>query len=243
MTRSLSTTAARNLATTTKTAPQAQGISPRWLLRMLPWVQVRGGTYRVNRRLSYALGSGRVSFRGTGAEVRPLLPSLAELGPLRGLDDIDVLGELAENFARLEHQEGEAIVEAGQPADRLILIASGKVAKTAAGEYGHQALLATLADGEQLGADLLLSGGEGRWGFTATAVTPCVTFSLSRGSFDEVVARSPRWPVTWTGTGPCCTGRATPAARPTSRSPRVITANSSCPVPSSTTIRSHETMS
>jgi CRP-like cAMP-binding protein len=191
MTRSLSTTAARNLATTTKTAPQAQGISPRWLLRMLPWVQVGGGTYRVNRRLSYALGSGRVSFRGTGAEVRPLPPSLAELGPLRGLDDIVVLSELAENFARLEHQEGEAIVEAGQPADRLILIGSGKVAKTAVGEYGHQALLATLADGEHLGADLLLSGGADRWGFTATAVTPCITFSLSRESFDEVAARSP----------------------------------------------------
>ncbi len=46
---------------------------------MLPWVQVGGGTYRVNRRLSYALGSGRVSFRGTGAEVRPFPPSLAEL--------------------------------------------------------------------------------------------------------------------------------------------------------------------
>jgi hypothetical protein len=33
---SLTTAAARNLATTTKTVPQAQAISPRWLLRMLP---------------------------------------------------------------------------------------------------------------------------------------------------------------------------------------------------------------
>jgi hypothetical protein len=29
-----------------------QGISSRWLLRVLPWVQVSGGTYRVNRRLA-----------------------------------------------------------------------------------------------------------------------------------------------------------------------------------------------
>ena len=35
--------AARNLATTTKSAPQMQGISPRWLLRMLPWVEATGG--------------------------------------------------------------------------------------------------------------------------------------------------------------------------------------------------------
>lgn len=33
---SLSTAAARNLATTTKSAPQMQEISSRWLLRMLP---------------------------------------------------------------------------------------------------------------------------------------------------------------------------------------------------------------
>ena len=65
---SLDTTAARNLATTTKTTPQMQGITSRWLLRMLPWVQVAGGTYRVNRRLSYAVGRGRVSFAKTGAD-------------------------------------------------------------------------------------------------------------------------------------------------------------------------------
>ena len=51
--QSLGTAAARNLATTTKSAPQMQEISSRWLLRTLPWVNVQGGTYRVNRRLTY----------------------------------------------------------------------------------------------------------------------------------------------------------------------------------------------
>ncbi len=51
VTQSLSTAAARNLATTTKSAPQMQAITSRWLLRMLPWVDVAGGTYRVNRRV------------------------------------------------------------------------------------------------------------------------------------------------------------------------------------------------
>jgi hypothetical protein len=50
---SLSTAAARNLATTTKSVPQMQAITSRCLLRMLPWVRVKGGTYRVNRRLRY----------------------------------------------------------------------------------------------------------------------------------------------------------------------------------------------
>src|SRR6185369_6078695 len=67
---SLSTAAARNLATTTKTVPQMQEITSRWLLRTLPWVQVAGGTYRVNRRLSYRIGDGRVTFTNVGSDVR-----------------------------------------------------------------------------------------------------------------------------------------------------------------------------
>ncbi len=35
--QSLGTAAARNLATTTKSAPQMQEITSRWLLKMLPW--------------------------------------------------------------------------------------------------------------------------------------------------------------------------------------------------------------
>lgn len=58
---SLGTEAARNLATTTKTQPQMQGITSRWLLKLLPWVETVGGTYRVNRRLTYEVGDGRVS--------------------------------------------------------------------------------------------------------------------------------------------------------------------------------------
>src|SRR5215831_16006224 len=85
--QSLSTAAARNLATTTKTPPQMQGITSRWLLRMLPWVQVGGGTYRVNRRLSYAVGRGVVSFAQTGSDVRVVPPSLREIQLLRGFED------------------------------------------------------------------------------------------------------------------------------------------------------------
>ncbi len=47
--QSLSVPSARNLATTTKTVPQMQVITPRWVLSLLPWVQVEAGTYRVNR--------------------------------------------------------------------------------------------------------------------------------------------------------------------------------------------------
>jgi hypothetical protein len=95
---SLSTTAARNLATTTKTVPQMQAISSRWLLRLLPWVQVSGGTYRVNRRLTYTIGDGRVSFSTEGAQVNVIPQELRELGLLRAFEDDEVLAALAGRF-------------------------------------------------------------------------------------------------------------------------------------------------
>ena len=95
---SLGTAAARQLATTTKSAPQMQGISSRWLLRLLPWVQVSGGVYRVNRRLSYAVGDGRVTFTSVGARVQVIPQELCELPLLRGYEDAEVLGILAERF-------------------------------------------------------------------------------------------------------------------------------------------------
>src|ERR1041384_5600854 len=92
---SLGTAAARQLATTTKSVPQMQGISSRWLLKLLPWVQVSGGVYRVNRRLSYAVGDGRVTFTTTGAKVAVIPQELREIPFLRGFDDIEVLTALA----------------------------------------------------------------------------------------------------------------------------------------------------
>ena len=46
---SLSASTARNLATATVTVPQKVRVTPRWLLRLLPFVDVDGGVYRVNR--------------------------------------------------------------------------------------------------------------------------------------------------------------------------------------------------
>jgi hypothetical protein len=49
--RTLSEKAARQLSNTTKIPPQWVGITPRWLVQLLPWVPVEAGVYRVNRVL------------------------------------------------------------------------------------------------------------------------------------------------------------------------------------------------
>ena len=47
--RSLGDAVARQLANTTKTAPQYDAITPRWLVQLLSWTPVESGTFRVNK--------------------------------------------------------------------------------------------------------------------------------------------------------------------------------------------------
>ncbi|MGA8112347.1 MAG: cyclic nucleotide-binding domain-containing protein, partial [Actinocatenispora sp.] len=185
---SLSTAAARKLATTTKTAPQMQQITPRWLLRALPWVDVAGGAYRVNRRLTYQLGDGLLSFVSTGSQVRVVPPELRELPLLRGFEDADVLAALAGRFEQREFAAGDVIVAADDPAEHLYLIAHGKVSKLGAGKYGSETVLDVWADGNYFG-DALLAGPIGTWGFTAKAMTPCTVLVMPRRVLEEMNGR------------------------------------------------------
>ncbi|WP_245627933.1 family 2B encapsulin nanocompartment shell protein [Actinomadura oligospora] len=187
--RSLATGAARNLATTTKTVPQMQGISSRWLLKLLPWVQCAGGAYRVNRRLAYTIGDGRVEFIQTGADVQVIPLELGELPVLRGYEDEDVLGELAGRFEQREYEPGDVIVTAGQNADTVVLVVHGKLEKVGEGEYGGETVLATLADGSFFGADVL-EGGEHDWEFSVRAVTPATVLTLPVARFRELMDRA-----------------------------------------------------
>ncbi|WP_406858998.1 family 2B encapsulin nanocompartment shell protein [Streptomyces sp. HUAS MG47] len=182
---SLSTAAARNLATTTKSEPQMQGISSRWLLRKLPWVHTPGGTYRVNRRLSYVVGDGRVTFVKSGSKVQVIPAELAELPQLRGFDDPAALGALADRFVQKEYEPGQVIVHAGRKADHVHLIAHGKIEKVGTGKYGDETLLGRLGDGDTFGGQAL-SDGDGTWEFTARAVTAVTLLSLPRTAYQAV---------------------------------------------------------
>jgi hypothetical protein len=183
--RSLSTTAARNLTTTKKSAPQMRSITPRWLLRMLPWVEARGGSYRVNRRLNLAIGDGRLTFVNVGADVRVVPAELRELPLLRNLTDDGALSALADRFTQREFAAGEVIVAKGQPVDRLFLLAHGKVQQLGTGEYGEPVVLDVLADGAHFG-DQVLSGADDTWPHAVKALTPCTVLVLDNQSFRQL---------------------------------------------------------
>ncbi|OLR91292.1 family 2B encapsulin nanocompartment shell protein [Actinokineospora bangkokensis] len=186
--QSLGTAAARNLATTTKSVPQMQEITSRWLLRVLPWVQVSGGTYRVNQRRSYVVGDGRIDVDRSGSRSRVIAGDLRELLFLRDFDDDDTLGALANLFTEETYQPGDTIVEWGHAEDRFLVIAHGRVEQRAAGQYGEDAVVGVVADGEHFDQWGLLE--ERIWDFTARAATPTTVLALRRADFRNLVERS-----------------------------------------------------
>ncbi|MEU5426212.1 family 2B encapsulin nanocompartment shell protein [Streptomyces olivoreticuli] len=186
---SLSTAAARNLATTTKSVPQMQGISSRWVTRMLPWNEVTAGTYRVNRRLTYTVGRGRVSFVKTGAEVRVVASTLTEVPPLRGFQEESLLTELASRFTQRDFEQGDVLVEAGQPIEEVFLVAHGKLSRVGSGKYGEPTVLGTVADGDHLGEEALRQD-EPVWGHTVKATTNGTVLALPWAAFRQLLYRS-----------------------------------------------------
>lgn len=183
--QSLSRAAARNLATTTKSTPQMQEITPRWLLRRLPWEEVTAGTYRVNRRLAYPVGTGLIGVTTEGHRARVIPRDLAELPVLRGFDDEAALTALADQFRPRELGPGEVIAGAGQAADRVVLIAHGKVSKLRSGKYGDDLVVDVLAEGEFFG-DATVAGIDGDWDFSYRTDTACTVLELSRVAINRV---------------------------------------------------------
>src|SRR5580658_5945892 len=85
--RSVTTSVARNLANTTRTSPKMMSITPRWLLSLLPWVQVNGGTYRVNRTKVELTKAQRIGVEITGGIAVFPAESLRSVPLFSGLSD------------------------------------------------------------------------------------------------------------------------------------------------------------
>ncbi|MEU1071349.1 MULTISPECIES: family 2B encapsulin nanocompartment shell protein [unclassified Streptomyces] len=183
----LSTDAARQLATATKTVPQMRGITPRYLLRALPWVDVESGVYRVNRRRTFVLGDDRITTYADDDGAHRVVPGdLREVAYLRDADEA-LLTELAGAFTEVSFEAGQVLVQSGDPADRLWVIVRGRAEKRMTGRYGEEALLEVIGDGQFF--DL------GSWTrsepmpYRVQALTPGVALVAERGALAALTDR------------------------------------------------------
>src|SRR6187549_1726099 len=133
--RSVTTSTARNLANTTKTTPQMMSITPRWVLSLLPWVHVDGGTYRVNRTKVELSRAARipVEFEGTAPKLEaealrsvPLFSRLPE----------PIITRMAGRFKVETVSLGNELVVEGSDRNKFFIIAQGQVEVLSKGVHG-----------------------------------------------------------------------------------------------------------
>ncbi|WP_031479806.1 family 2B encapsulin nanocompartment shell protein [Streptomyces bicolor] len=182
----LSPEAARQLATTTKTAPQMRGITPRYLVRALPWVDVESGVYRVNRRRTYVLGDDRIGTHTDEGSPRVVPGDLREIPYLRETDDA-LLGQLADAFTEIGFEAGQVLVQEGDTAEHLWVIVHGRAEKRAAGRYGDEALIQVIGDGQYF--DLEAWTKDEPMPYAVKAVTPGVALRVGRSALAGLMDR------------------------------------------------------
>ncbi|WP_267245047.1 family 2B encapsulin nanocompartment shell protein [Streptomyces sp. PR69] len=184
---SLSPEVARHLATTSKTRPQMRGITPRYLLRALPWVDMDAGVYRVNRRRSFVLGDDRIStYTDEEGVVRVIPEDLREVPYLRDADPA-LLAELAAAFTEVSFRPGEELAAEGAPAERLWVLVKGRAEKHVTGPYGDDSVLDVISDGQFF--DLAAWTRQSAMPVQVRAVTAGTALCLDRAELDRVADR------------------------------------------------------
>ena len=183
--RSVTTSVARNLAHTTKTSPKMMSITPRWLLSLMPWVQVDGGTYRVNRtkvelskaeRIPIDVRDGAYSFAPEAVRSVPLFSKLPEA----------IITRMATGFKQEVVSLGNKLIVEGQDRSKFFVIAQGQVEVLSKGAHGSDLRMALLTEGEFFGETELVS--EKPSDITVRTITPCVLLTLSRKDLDAILS-------------------------------------------------------
>lgn len=188
--RSVTTAVARNLANTTKTSPKMMSITPRHLLNLLPWVQVDGGTYRVNRTKVELPRAERILLDyGEGSAVGISADSLRSVPLFAGLPR-PVLDRMGERFRTEQVPLGNQLIVEGEDRNRFFVIAQGQVEVLSKGVHGSHLRIALLTEGEFFGETDLVSDLPSE--VTVRTLTPCVLLSLSRKDLDGILAELPQ---------------------------------------------------
>ncbi|MFC1795864.1 family 2B encapsulin nanocompartment shell protein [Pseudomonadota bacterium] len=176
--------AARNLATTTKSIPQMVGITPRYLTRLLPWIEVHSGTYRVNRQKIVLAQDEKIKFDYDAEDGGIQAHHLRALSLFRKVDE-EILEALAGKFKGQSFAAGEIIITEGEPGDRFYIIMSGKAEARQKGKHGKDFRLELMSVGSYFGEIALLMDSPRT--ATVEAVTPTTVLGLERKDFDRLL--------------------------------------------------------
>jgi CRP-like cAMP-binding protein len=185
---SLSAAAARNLATATVTVPQNTARTPRWLHRLLPWIDVDGGVYRVNRRKIVVAQPGRIGIHVDSDKPKADPPSLRGIPLFNALEEGD-LKTIAAQFVTESHALGDVIGKTGSEAKKLYIVAQGTLELSIPGPYGDRLRHALLGRGNYFGEGALTE--DSGLVPTAKALTAVTLLSLDKAKADALAKKLP----------------------------------------------------
>ncbi|HEY9657025.1 MAG TPA: family 2B encapsulin nanocompartment shell protein [Allocoleopsis sp.] len=186
--QSVTTEAARNLAITNNTIVQVAGITPRWLLHLLPWVQVKSGTYRVNRTKAVLKQQPKIpvtrnnGFSTIAPEDLRMVPMLSSLAANEAMP-------IANAFQPEHFALGATPIVAGQASDKFYIVTQGKLEVLTRGNQGEVLRIAVLSAGDYFGEMNLHQDTPAD--VTLRALTDCDVLTISRSTFEQSTSQSP----------------------------------------------------
>jgi hypothetical protein len=163
-------------------------ITPRYLLSMLPWVQVQGGTYRVNRTKVELPRAQRIALQSVDGAPSFPTESLRSVPLFSRLSDA-IAGGMAKRFKREEVSLGNKLIGEGEDGNKFFVIAQGQVEVLSKGAHGKDLRIALLTEGEFFGEADLVSDKPSE--VTIRTITPCILLTLSRKDLDAVLSEQP----------------------------------------------------
>ena len=184
---SVSASAARNLATATVTSVQNAANTPRWFHRLLPFVDVAGGVYRVNRRAVVLAKPGRIELANDGG-TRTVRPASLRSVPLFSRLGDNELSALASKFTVSQHKAGEIIAEEGSTGRSLTVVAEGTVELTLSGPFKNRLRQGLATGGDYFGDSDLVS--ENAPAPAVKALSAVTLLTLDRAAIEDEGIRS-----------------------------------------------------
>lgn len=185
--QSIDVRTARNLSITTNTIPQSTGITPRWLLHFLPWVQVQSGTYRVNKNKIVLKQTPKVQIDESNG-TSTVAPENLQTIPLFANLDLSYLAALSSRLQNEYSERGQTLAIEGEQRDKFFIVVQGKVEVLFKGEQGQNLRIGVLGAGDYFGEVDLYSDMPSD--ATVRTLTPVRLLTITKSAFDEVLAQS-----------------------------------------------------
>lgn len=175
-------------ASITNSPLMAAGITPQWLLKMLPWLEIKAEVYRVlcQKIALPDIPKMQLPVKELNNDIKD--HHLKELPFFQGLEPT-IIDELAQQFTLEEYDANQYIIREGEKGDKFYILLKGEAEAYKTESHINRVHLAVYEAGDVFGEIALLKGIQRI--ATIKTLTDCQVLSLNADSFAEMVERVP----------------------------------------------------